>query len=397
MEYYSIGELARITNTSKKAIRYYQEAGIIHPVISEKNHYGFYTDRDKKTIEKIVALKYFGLSIKETQALICEKGEDFLADILRKQIGVIQNRISDLRTLSAILEKICVQIENQKDFRWEKFIRAFKILSMNHQALLQYAGESDLKARIELHKCCSQNKRNWYQWMFDQYEIEEGASILETGCGNGELWVQNADRIQDKNISVTLTDISAGMIADAKNHLKGRLKAEFMISDLSDLPVDNESADIVIANHVLFYAENIDQGLAEIDRVLKKGGTLYCSAYGQRHMKEVEEIVKKYDPRICLSTIKLYEIFGLENAEDILNRYFCSVQRRDYKDRLSVTEAQLLYDYIMSCHGNQKDILSGKENHFFEYLEKLCRSKGKIQIEKQAGMFICQKRGGRQI
>lgn len=391
MEYYSIGELARITNTSKKAIRYYQEEGIIQPTFFERNNYGFYTERDKKIIEQVVALKYFGLSIKDIKSVICEKEEDTLADILRKQTDVIHSQITSLQTISGMLEKICDEMDQQEDFRWEQFIRAFKILSMNTQALRQYAEESDLRTRIELHQHCSQNKQGWFKWLFNQYELLEGCTILEIGCGNGELWLQNIEKAQEKKYNITLTDISAGMLADARANLEDTLDAEFRIADLSDLPFDNDSVDIVIANHVLFYAGNLEKGLSEIVRVLKKGGKLYCSTYGSRHMKRIEELVKKYDSRIYLSNINLYEIFGLDNAESILKRFFCSVQKRVYADRLVVQDVSLLYDYIMSCHGNQKEFILGKETQFIKYLNKIKDSDGTITIEKQAGMFVCQK------
>ena len=38
----------------------------------------------------------------------------------------------------------------------------------------------------------------------------------------------------------------------------------------------DESYDLVIANHVLFYCKNVNKALDEIVRVLKPGGVLVC-------------------------------------------------------------------------------------------------------------------------
>lgn len=107
-------------------------------------------------------------------------------------------------------------------------------------------------------------------------------------------------------------------------------------------------------------------------------------------MKEITEIVQRFDSRINLSNHRLYEIFGLENGEGILKKYFSFVSRFDYQDSLEITESKPLIDYIMSCHGNQNEILGPKLNEFKEYIEELLENNGKIDVTKQAGLFVCK-------
>ena len=109
-------------------------------------------------------------------------------------------------------------------------------------------------------------------------------------------------------------------------------------------------------------------------------------------MKEITEIVQNFDSRINLSNHRLYDIFGLENGENILSKYFSNVQRKDYQDSLEITESKPLIDYIMSCHGNQNEILGPRLNEFKEYIEEILKNNGKIVVTKQAGLFICRKR-----
>lgn len=136
---------------------------------------------------------------------------------------------------------------------------------------------------------------------------------------------------------------------------------------------------------------DLNQGLKEISRVLKSNGILYCSTYGSRHMKEITDIVQNFDSRINLSNHSLYDVFGLENGESILKQYFTNVQRMDYQDSLEITESKPLIDYIMSCHGNQNEILGPRLSEFKEYIEELLVSNGKIIVTKQAGLFVCEK------
>lgn len=56
-ELYSIGEVSKICNISKKALRFYDKIGIVSPdVVSEENNYRFYS---KDTLLFIPVVKYF--------------------------------------------------------------------------------------------------------------------------------------------------------------------------------------------------------------------------------------------------------------------------------------------------------------------------------------------------
>ena len=108
-------------------------------------------------------------------------------------------------------------------------------------------------------------------------------------------------------------------------------------------------------------------------------------------MIEITELVQSFDPRVELSQNSLYDVFGIENGEIILKKYFKSVQFVPYEDSLIVNQAQPLVDYIMSCHGNQNDILGPKLTEFKHYIEDRLKDNGMIRITKDAGLFICQK------
>ena len=86
----------------------------------------------------------------------------------------------------------------------------------------------------------------------------------------------------------------------------------------------------------------------------------------------------------------LYELFGLENGQKILEKVFGQVEKVMYEDYLLVDEAEPLLAYIMSCHGNQGEILGNRQQEFKRFLQRKLREKGKIRISKMAGMFVCR-------
>lgn len=390
MEYYLINELAKKVGISKKAITYYQNEGIIKPTIIKENGYRYYNENDIITLQKVVALKYFGFSIKDIRNIIYDNNKQSFLEFLEIQINIIDDKISSLLNIKKTIETISENIDTKNNFEWNEIIRSVKILSMNDDIAKQYKDSNNLNARIKLHKLFSINKNNWYKWLYDNYNFSKKQNVLEIGCGNGELWYQNRDRVM-KEINLFITDLSAGMIKSTKRKLNGIIKAEFNIVDCCNIPYSDHSMDVIIANHVIFYASKIEDALKEIKRVLKNDGILYCSTYGSFHMKEIEEIVKKFDTRIHLSNINLYEIFGLENGQKILSRYFNSIIKYNYYDELNITEITPLYNYIISCHGNQNDIILKKNDKFIQYLKTILQHKdGIINVKKQAGLFICK-------
>ena len=56
-----------------------------------------------------------------------------------------------------------------------------------------------------------------------------------------------------------------------------------------------------------------------------------------------------------------------------------------------ITQAQPLIDYILSCHGNQNDVLVNRMNEFKKYIEDLIKKSNGIKITKDSGLFICTK------
>ena len=106
-------------------------------------------------------------------------------------------------------------------------------------------------------------------------------------------------------------------------------------------------------------------------------------------MKEITDICKSFDSNVQLSNHNLFDIFGLENGKELLSKYFSKIKRIDYEDSLAINESQPLIDYIMSCHGNQNEILGPRLVEFKEYVEDLLKNHGTIHVTKQAGLFVC--------
>lgn len=252
----------------------------------------------------------------------------------------------------------------------------------------QYQNAANISARIRLHREYSVNPQGWFPWIMQQCNLQPGMRILELGCGNGALWTENREQLP-ADLWVVLSDKSEGMLKDARRALGEDSRFSYKKFDCGKIPYEEEMFDLVIADHVLFYCEDIPQVLAECRRVLKNGGRFLCSTYGKQHMREITDLVQQFHKEIVLSAEVLYERFGLENGENLLAPYFSEIQMRRYEDAIEIAEAEPLISYILSCHGNQNQLLLNQYKEFREFVS--ARVADGFHITKDAGIFLCRK------
>ena len=415
--YYSCGDFAAKAHVTKKTLRYYDEHGFLKPTYVNENGARFYTDQDFQKMQQIQMLKYLGFSLEDIREMTMKEArEESLVPTLQFQTELLEERIEQMKLVRESLLQTTRLLQKGETVDWGKLMDRTSVSGLEQSLKQQYLNSSNIGARINLHAKYAVNKQGWFPWIFEQCGItceetdkekdmqamEAGGSgtrlkVLELGCGNGSFWLENWERIPSC-IHVTLSDQSEGMLREAKRALLGRGDGKgskhrdeftFKVIDFHEIPCEDEEFDLVIANHVLFYAKDFDRVLSEIRRVLKPGGRLICSTYGTRHMKEISTLAAEFDDRIILAAQSLYEVFGKENGEGILKPYFDSVEWRQYEDHLLVTEAEDLVDYIISCHGNQNRFIVNDYKTFRQFVEtKIHRG---FYVTKDAGVFVATK------
>ena len=389
--FYTTGEFAKKARVTIRTIRYYDKKGILKPSFRNDAGYRMYTDQDFLRLQKVLSLKYLGFSLEEIKNMTINDDTLNITNSLRMQADLLRKKSEHLRAVEEALLKTTEVIEETNQVDWNEILNLIHMTSMERVLVEQYQNSTNLDIRISLHDRYSVNPQGWFPWLFSLIDFQNAGSVLEIGCGNGQIW-KNKQMQNLSHVKVVLSDISEGMLLDAKKQLKDLKGPDFIFQsfDCNEIPYPDQSFDRVIANHVLFYVNDLDCVLSEIKRVLKEEGIVYCSTYGKQHMKEVTELVHEFDPRITLSEVCLYDRFGLENGGGILKKYFSSVEKKEYEDSLIITEAEPLLDYILSCHGNQDERLNGRKTEFKEFIKKKIREQGQVKITKQAGVLICR-------
>lgn len=391
-KFYTAGEFAKKAGVTIRTIRFYDNKGLLKPSSVSEAGYRLYNDEDFAKLQRILTLKYLGFSLEDILISISsDRDNDYLKKSLDTQLKIVKNKMKHMQLIEKSIYEAKRMFETNESFDWNKIIDIIHVLNLERDIVEQYKDSTNLKVRINLHKNFRTNKYDWFNWVFDKLRLSSGEKILEIGCGDGQLWKSNEDKVAD-DVNIVLTDISEGMINDARNKLKNlKRKINLEVLDCNKLHYDDESFDVVIANHMMFYIKDRDQLFSEIIRILKTGGRFYCSTYGIQHMKEIEGLAKSFDSRIALAEINLEQVFGLENGFKQLEPWFKEINIHTYEDSLIVDDYKPILDYILSCHGNEHEMLEGRYEEFEKHIKAKVSKTGKFKISKQAGMFECKK------
>ena len=385
--YYSSGQFAKLADVSVRTIRFYDRQNVLKPSFVDAHGARFYTDRDLASLQQILLLKYLGFSLEEIRDMTIG-GSDYshISRMLRIQEKLVQDRIEQMQTVAEAIRDTEEELR-RGNVNWQNMLDLIHLTGMERSLASQYRSATNLSARIALHSLYSTNPEGWFPWLYRKLELAPGMRVLEVGCGDGALWTCQHEELP-RPISIVLSDISDGMIRDVRRNIRQDLQSfTFQVFDCANIPYADNTFDLVIANHVLFYADDLPGTLQELARVLRPGGRFICSSYSSLHMHEIRDLVRLFDSHISLSQGHLYERFGLENGQSLLSPVFSSVRLLRYEDGLRITDPQPLIEYILSCHGNQNQYLVNRYKEFQSFVKEQVGNE--FYVTKDAGIFVC--------
>lgn len=104
---YRIGMFAAMNRVSVKALRFYEEIGLLLPaVINKENGYRYYKLQQMAELHRITALKQAGFTLEEIAAMKQGAGEE---DIILKKKAEIMAQIAELTSQAAALDGLLAQ------------------------------------------------------------------------------------------------------------------------------------------------------------------------------------------------------------------------------------------------------------------------------------------------
>ncbi len=276
-----ITEMARRLQISTRAIRFYEEKGLIAPAKGSSSGYRQFSEEDAWRLQTIVALREVGMSIGEIRTVLQKVGEetDSLLPFLELQRAYMYERWVELKNVIQTTERMIDKVK-----------------------LTNSVEPGELYALAEANKIFRQTREGWVdRWDFNQlasvydeliYAPKSGYNPhlrydealahavafvhplpgergLDAGTGTGNL----AFRFSQQGAVMSAVDQSSEMLKSCKRKNPG---IEAKLGSLFAIPYLDHSFDFVASSYALHHStdEQKKLALAEFVRVLKPQGRL---------------------------------------------------------------------------------------------------------------------------
>lgn len=389
---FTAGELAKKLGISARAVRFYDEKGILCPVDYSEAGYRIYDETSVEKLQKILMLRFLDFSLEQIRDMI-ETGNMDVLQSLKEQEKLLLQKIEHLeRVLAAVRQAQTAD----DDALWENLKHIIDITQEREFVIEQYRDEGNLNKRINIHEY-STAEVGFFPWMLEKLHLKSGMRILEIGCGNAAFWKTIAPCLPEK-LEIHLTDYSDGMLESAEKTVKAVQKTfpekhlTFILAkkDAENFTYSPIGFDRIMANHMLHHMkkETRPNLYNAIRKLLKKDGIFSCSLIGREHNRELHQLLKRFYPEIKIPS-ESFDI-SLETAEEELQQFFSVIKWWEQDNNLLVPDAELVYNYVSSYSKEVAEILQKDRPNFLKRIEDEKNPEGLFYIHKATGVVVCR-------
>lgn len=137
---WKVGELAKETGVSVRALHHYDEIGLLAPSGRSDAGYRLYTAADIAHLQRIKSLHSLGFTLKEIKGLL-ERPDFSLQRVVALHLARLTERIELQRRLYRRLETLAAHIGARDDVSVEELIETIEVISMNERLDRYYTAE----------------------------------------------------------------------------------------------------------------------------------------------------------------------------------------------------------------------------------------------------------------
>ncbi|MFB7912167.1 class I SAM-dependent methyltransferase [Kitasatospora sp. NPDC056076] len=240
-------------------------------------------------------------------------------------------------------------------------------------------------------------RQSIYRWQQPQYDlpgivVEELAGtsgiVFDVGCGNGKF----VGRLRKDRPDLRLVgmDISLGILTDVEKPV--------LVADAQALPFVDDSADAVLALHMLYHVSDIEATINELARVLQPGGVLIASTNSETDKQELDQLWAKAAGDVLgtpegPARVSLSSRFSLEKARGYLRTAFKDIRIRELPGTIEITDPAPIVAHLASyeawadqCGVPFHDTVSRAA----EIVTATIEAEGSFKITGLGGILICR-------
>ncbi|UVI27820.1 MerR family transcriptional regulator [Paenibacillus spongiae] len=304
-----IHEAAKLLGTTPRAIRFYEEKGLLAPVKSPENGYRSYEDTDINRLRWIVSLRELGLPITAIREAIASKeaaaspdDQHLLLSKLDESRQAIYREWSNLSQALQALDSVMRAGFHRGGLTLDDIeaaashVREASAVRDSWHARIDYDGlaaqyrEEAVLQSLAPHIDIRQYElahRQVEQWL-EPAEAEHGVDL---GAGTGVL----AERLTRDGAMMTAVEQSPAMLAILR---KQHPDVEAKLGNLLALPFQQPSFHFAVSTFTLHTLDQREQllALAEMDRILLPGGRICLAGLSDPASAAIAAIPEEASP-----------------------------------------------------------------------------------------------------
>lgn len=166
---WKVGELARRTGLTVRALHHYDEIGLLSPSRTSESGHRLYADADIVKLHQIITLKQLGFALDEIGRVL-NSPDDRPTAMLEMQLGRVNRQIEELTALREHLLDIADMLRSGKAASSEALMTAIRMARMSRSPHFEPQHMEEAKRR------------------FGELKSEELAARLEEGARSLQQW-----------------------------------------------------------------------------------------------------------------------------------------------------------------------------------------------------------------
>lgn len=383
------GEIAKKAGISQKAVRLYDEKGLLKPTDYSEGNYRLYDNEALLVLEKIIALKQIGLSLEEIKDNLVGSNHKGIMETLQEQIDMMEAKRYELEKAITRIKAVLTRSNGNPD--WDDVAEILKSMQLDQDkdqghffALDHTKGELD-----------------WFVKIYRDLNIKKGERVLDLGCGFAKVWRNNWEDIPE-NVCVDAYDLRGSWADDFEKYINENAaklsKGTTIHLDFCDIEEDatwkkieaEEKYSMILLHYVADALKDPENVIANMAKVLSDDGFVSISTYGnvpRAHYNFWYDVFAK----LQISTTYLDKAMAVREAEEkdcleILHKYFGSVEEVVLPSPFCFDQMDEICQDLLSCIPGQEAFVESVRKKLGEYFAKELEN-GDVVIPHDGGFW----------
>lgn len=376
------GEIAKKAGISQKAVRLYDEKGLLKPSEYSEGNYRLYDNEALLVLEKIIALKQVGFSLEEIRdSLIGKENTDILAT-LEDQIQMMETKRYELERAITRIKAVIARSNGQPD--WDDVAEILKEMQED-----QNRDDGHFFALDH-----TKDELDWYVKIFRSLDIKAGERVLDLGCGFSKVWRNNWEEIPEfvkidgYDLRGSWADDFEQFVKDNEGKLANETKIDVYFEDVDDKETwkhikSEEKYSMILAHYVIDELKDAEALIKNASSVLSKDGVMSLNIYGtvpETRFKFWIDTLQNLG--IDTKAVKAEldeERTEKEECRNVLEKYFEKVEEIIVPCKFSYDKAEDMFVDLEKCFLKDKSFAESNKELICERLEGLLE-KGTVKV-----------------